>query len=163
MTLQDRRRQPYCTTMPLIDRTAQLAALIRNQFTDSRLTYDKSSAGQRAAQLATPASAPAGRATDKKQAEPLDGQATAAILEQFIVQRIRTLSADDPQRRRKAFRIFMESVLLQEFGLDLINDPGFQQLTDHVLLQMESETQLSLSMREAADALLAQPNDLTPP
>ena len=44
--------------------------------------------------------------------------------------------AQDPQRQRKAFRIFLESVLLEEFGRDRLGDPGFDRLVDQVLQQL---------------------------
>ena len=60
----------------------------------------------------------------------------------------------DPDRRRKALRVFLESLLLKEWGQQLINDPGFQQLVDGVQVQMEADAALRPLMEQAADRLL---------
>jgi hypothetical protein len=72
-----------------------------------------------------------------------------------MARRLATIEATDPDRRRKAFRVFLESVLLDEWGSQLINDPAFQQLVDQVQSQMTSEAQLRTLMGQAADRLLA--------
>lgn len=71
-----------------------------------------------------------------------------------IARRVAALDKADPDRRRKAFRVFLEAVLLQEWGAQLINDPGFQQVVDSVQGQMEADAPLSRLMNEAGDHLL---------
>jgi hypothetical protein len=99
-----------------------------------------------------------GRATDasrKTVRTPAEGdRASSADMGRTIVERIREISLDDPRRRRKAFRVFLESVLAQEFGTTLITDPGYQRLVDSVLEQMEAAPSLQAPMARAIDLLL---------
>ncbi|MBL8515564.1 MAG: hypothetical protein JNM76_01235 [Betaproteobacteria bacterium] len=65
------------------------------------------------------------------------------------------LTESDPDRHRKAFRIFLESVLLQEFGLALMNDAGFQRIVDQVHEQMLNDPELGPSVADASTLLLS--------
>jgi hypothetical protein len=65
----------------------------------------------------------AGAAPRRAAAKPARGQASRSGT--LIAERVRALDPADPDRGRKAFRIFLESVLLAELGEELINDHGF--------------------------------------
>lgn len=71
----------------------------------------------------------------------------------LLQQRVAALDPADPQRGRKAFRIFLESVLLAEFGEELINDPAFYAMVDQVQLAMEDDPQIAGTIARAADSL----------
>jgi hypothetical protein len=117
-----------------IDPATQLAALIRVQVASLRR--------QQAAASGRP-DAPA------KTALAENGDLAAQV-----ATRIRSLRGDDPQRERKAFRMFLETVLLSELGPELVGDPQFQKMVDHVQQQMESDPELAKATREAAVLLL---------
>lgn len=68
--------------------------------------------------------------------------------------RIGALSPDDPDRRRKALRIYLESALLKEFGTSLGASAEFASMLDEVQQQMQRDDVLSASGRAAADWLL---------
>jgi hypothetical protein len=121
--------------MTRIDSTARIAELIRRQ----------------ADALREAARRPAPAAGGEADAAP---GGVAARLGEVIARRIRSIDADDPQRRQKAFRIFLESVLLAELGESLINDAGFYQLAEQVQQQMASDADLQRAMDDAADRLL---------
>lgn len=72
----------------------------------------------------------------------------------LIAERVQALDPADPDRGRKAFRIFLESVLLAELGEELINDHGFYQLVDQVQRTMEDSPQISAAMSKAVARLL---------
>ena len=72
----------------------------------------------------------------------------------MTAKRIRTIDRDDPSRNRKAFKYFLESVLLGELGEEMINDPAFYQLVDQVQKTMESDARLSAQIDEAGTILL---------
>lgn len=72
----------------------------------------------------------------------------------LVFKRIKFIEPTDPDRRRKAFRIFIESVLLLELGDELINDPKFYELVNEVELRMRDEAALVQSIEDAADMLL---------
>lgn len=86
--------------------------------------------------------------------------AQATTPQQQMLQRVQSIAADDPERRQKAFRFFMEYVLLDKFGKALELDPEFPHLVDQVLAQMSEDPQLLQASRRAADALL---DGLSPP
>jgi len=82
----------------------------------------------------------------------------AVSLGAVIARRVQAIDPDDPERRRKAFRVFLESVLLAELGEALINDAGFYQLVDQVQTRMQADADLVRAMDEAAELLLARTN-----
>ena len=133
--------------MTRIDQTAQLAALIRSQIGAQLQTPQRTQPGW-------PHAAPATRVTSTSTSA---GQ--IASLQEVVALRVRALGADDPHRHRKAFRIFLEATLLQEFGRDRVNDPGFGELIDEVMIQMESDPALGAAMHEAGGHLLATRDD----
>jgi hypothetical protein len=47
-----------------------------------------------------------------------------------VALRVRSIAPDDPQRRRKALRTFVESALTQEFGAQASTDLLFQEMVD---------------------------------
>ena len=103
--------------------------------------------------LRDPASPNAGRSAGQ---ERRPASREAASLGAVITRRIHAIDPSDPDRRRKAFRVFLESVLLAELGEPLINDPGFYQLVDQIQARMHSDADLARAMDEAADLLLAR-------
>jgi hypothetical protein len=72
----------------------------------------------------------------------------------LINQRVAALDPADPQRGRKAFRIFLESVLLGEFGEELMNDPAFYQMVDDVQQLMEGDARVTAAIDKAVASLL---------
>lgn len=75
-------------------------------------------------------------------------------LDVTVARRVRAIDPQDPDRRRKAMRVFLESVLLAELGESLINDDGFYQLVEQVQQQMAADSGLAEIMDQAADLLL---------
>lgn len=67
---------------------------------------------------------------------------------------IRTIAADDPDRRRKAVRLFLQAELLREFGDGLITDPQFGTMIDTVLQQMQQDPQTAAAAYALADLLI---------
>lgn len=124
--------------MSRIDSAGRIAEIVRRQV-DALRDPASPHAGRSAAQGRRPASR------------------EAASLGAVIARRIHAIDPSDPDRRRKAFRVFLESVLLAELGEALINDPGFYQLVDQVQAQMHADADLARAMDEAADLLLARP------
>jgi hypothetical protein len=120
--------------MTRIDSATRIAELIRRQADALRETASP----PKAAGHAAAARAGAG------------GAQLAAV----IARRVGAIDAADPDRRRKVFRIFLESVLLAELGEALINDAAFYQLVEDVQQQMAADADLARAMDEAADRLL---------
>lgn len=72
-----------------------------------------------------------------------------------LLGRLQSLGQQDPDRRRKAFRLFMESVLATEFSAHITGTPTIGPLVDQVILRMDQDPQLHQASLDAADALLA--------
>ncbi|CAM3548938.1 hypothetical protein [Paracidovorax anthurii] len=125
--------------MTRIDPTARLGALIKTQM---------ETMGR--AQAAPPPPRPPTMAPAREK------PATAKSREQMLA-RLSGIGADDPDRRRRAFRIFLETTLSETFGPQLQDDPGFGDLVDRVMEQMQEDPSLSQACDAAADVLLTQP------
>ncbi len=81
----------------------------------------------------------------------------------LIELRVRQIGRDDPQRGRKAFRVFLEVVLLAHFGEHMVNDPKFHQMIDDVQGAMEADAPThALIAKAIAYLLAADPPQVTP-
>jgi hypothetical protein len=117
-----------------IDPRQRLAAIVRDQVAALR---------ERAAAQPPPGSG-------KQGVHP--GAATA--LPGLLAQRIGAISHDDPERRQKAFRVFLETALLHRLGGALIRDASFPTLVDAVQQRMQADAQLAGAADELALHLL---------
>ena len=72
-----------------------------------------------------------------------------------VAQRIQTIAADDPDRRRKAVRVVLQAELLREFGDGLLNDPQFGTMLDAVQEQMAQDERTAAAVSALGDLLLA--------
>jgi hypothetical protein len=113
-----------------------------------------SSIGQLAAVIQSQFKARAQVAAKPGQARPR-AAGTARSLTALIELRVAQIDPDDPQRGRKAFRVFLESVLLQELGGQLNADPRFHQLVDDVQRVLEQDARCALLIQDAITYLLA--------
>lgn len=69
----------------------------------------------------------AGSATAGSRALPqLAERPVAGTLRQTLARRIKAVDAHDPRFQEKATALFVESILLSEFGDGLVNDAGFR-------------------------------------
>jgi hypothetical protein len=133
--------------MSQIQGAAEVALFIRRQMESIRTA---------AKQVDRPARASA--TGNARQSSGADRGAAAAPREDVAAvafRRIRYIDPADPDRKRKAFRIFIESVLLFELGEELMNDPLFYQLVETVEGKMSADPALARAMDEASDMLVA--------
>ena len=77
--------------------------------------------------------------------------------EQVLARKIAAIDSDDPHSRRKAFRLYLESLLLKEFGAALASDPGFGAMVDRVQHTMEDDAALKDAIDKAGALLLKKP------
>lgn len=112
--------------MSAVDPSSHLVQLLQRQI--------RSVAGTRA-----PSRAPSPDAT----------ASTSSHLASLAAGRIRGIRADDPDRRSKALRVFLESVMQQAFGAQAVHDPNFAPMLDAVQQQMRDDPQIA----QAAEAL----------
>jgi len=106
--------------------------------------------------VATIRSGMAGPAPAKSGKKPRAGSARQepSGMGRLITERVKALDPEDPKRGRKAFRIFLESVLLSELGEGLINDPQFYQMVDKIQDSMERDPRILAAIEQAVTALL---------
>lgn len=123
--------------MSSIQSTSQLAAIIRSQIESlGKVTTKKTSEGKQKNLKSGD--------TSKKQ-----------DLADLISLRVGEIQEEDPDRVSKAFRIFLESVLLSELGPRLIRDPRFFQMIDAIQAQMLGDHDLSSQIEKAMLILLS--------
>lgn len=80
-------------------------------------------------------------------------------LARLVEARVRAIGRDDPQRGRKAFRVFLEAVLADELGEHLLADPRFFQLVDEVQGALEQDAACAPLLEQAVQQLLAGGQD----
>ncbi len=85
------------------------------------------------------------RSADTEQESGWLGQVARGVL---------AIGRDDPQRRRKAFRFYLQSLLARECGVQQVGDPVFQELVDRVVETMDSDASLHQAMERAGELLL---------
>jgi hypothetical protein len=152
----------------MIDPSTQLAALIRAQFAAQ---FRAQNQGRPSGSNAAPRDVQASPGESEGEGlTPAGGQRSTSVdsseeaqIRQMVALRVRALSPNDPQRQRKAFRLFLESVLMQEFGRERLDVKGFDQMVDAVLQRMESDAELNAALQEAGSLLLAEATSTQPP
>ena len=75
----------------------------------------------------------------------------------MIAARVASISVDDPERKRKVFRAFLEATLLAELGEHLQADPQFGTMVDAVQQQMTADPNIAPAVEQAVQLLLAPP------
>jgi hypothetical protein len=98
----------------------------------------------------------AARPRPRARAAATRAQASVSTLEALVGARVAHIAHDDPQRARKAFRAFLEVVLLSHLGKHLMHDPRFYQLVDDVHRSMEADPDTA-ALIAAAQAHLLRP------
>jgi hypothetical protein len=74
----------------------------------------------------------------------------------LLARRIGAIARADPDRRRKAVRVFLEAEFARAFGAGLLNDPGFPRLLDAVQQQMQEDAQAAAAVHALGELLLRQ-------
>jgi hypothetical protein len=82
------------------------------------------------------------------------GKYAESNLGALIEARVKAIAPDDPQRGRKAFKVFLEVVLLSHFGEALVNNARFHQMVSDVQDAMEADTACSALIARAIAHLL---------
>jgi uncharacterized protein with ATP-grasp and redox domains len=94
-------------------------------------------------------------AASAQPASEAPAQARRRQVARHVLQRVREIGADDPQRRRRAMRVFLEGNVLALFGIEALADSQMQRMLDDVLQTMQADSQLATAVERAADRLLA--------
>lgn len=73
-----------------------------------------------------------------------------------LASRLAVLRRDDPERARKGLRLFIEAVLLDELGGQLILSAEFERLVDRVLSAIEEDESLRDTLLQASQELFPE-------
>jgi hypothetical protein len=83
----------------------------------------------------------ASKATEH-QASHSSEEVTIEALRRKIALSIEAIQPDDPKRKQKIVKVFVESTLSWRFGTELLNDPNFYHLIDEVSQALEGEADM---------------------
>lgn len=108
------------------------------------------------------AASPAGRRNDPREAAEAAQAGSILTLQQRITARLRVVEPDDPDRISKGLRIFLEAVLLEELGSDLVDDPAFHTLLTTVHGSMTNSDALAGPIQAAMSDLLRSSRHAAP-
>jgi hypothetical protein len=93
------------------------------------------------------------QAAGKASASP---RVAASRLSASTLQRLGCIAPTDPDRRRKAVRVYLEGELARQFGDAVLNDAAFPQMLDAVQQQMSADAQVAAAVQALGDVLLAR-------
>ena len=130
-----------------LDSLSALSAIVRAQLSAARQLADptktaaKSSGNQ------------GGRLRPPSQDDDSD---SALQSEAQLMSRIRSIRPDDEERQKKVFRMFLESVIADEFGPTVSETASFEHIIDRVLAHMYADADLRDASDTAAEVLLAR-------
>lgn len=78
----------------------------------------------------------------------------AADLAELTAQRLLRIEPHDPDRKRKALRIYLESVIFSQWGEGMLGDPQLGGMLEFIEAQLRADAHLARACEEAVDLLL---------
>lgn len=126
--------------IPPLGNAQQIATLIRSEL-------------RRRVSAASPQATATSKANSSK---PAVTDTPYEFLSALVTRRLRSIDRDAADAPHQAFRVFLESVLLSQFGEELINDPGFFRLVDDVHQAMTKDPSLKNTIAAAGVQLLVE-------
>lgn len=118
-------------------------------------TIDPSRGAAAAAHAQLAATRDRGAARGGERAPPAAGGRSAGGVSAALQRRIAAIRPDDPERPRKAVRIYLESELAREFGAGLLNDPALPALLEAVQQRMQEDEQTAGAVEALGRLLLS--------
>jgi hypothetical protein len=109
--------------MDPISNVGQIVEILRKKLVDTQNKTDFPNSSNKAANTVAASAKPSIQELQKK-----------------IREKLKTIDPDDPKSSAKSIHIFLESVLLWEFGEKLTNDPKFYAMLDDIQQHMESDS-----------------------
>jgi hypothetical protein len=82
------------------------------------------------------------------------GKISQTELKKKITDRLKNTNPDDRQSMQKSKEIFLESVILWEFGESLINDPSFPVLINKIRITLDEDGQTSKNFERLIKQLM---------
>lgn len=100
----------------------------------------------------SPRKAATGSKAGQSQGAPAAARPDIGQLQKKIGEKLQRIDSGDPKSRQKSVHVFLESVLLWEFGEQMMDDPKFYALLDEVQSSMESDH----ALQESLSTLISQ-------
>lgn len=119
-----------------VENIAQVMQVLRRQMAQN---LERMRGSSQPAGAAAPAPSPASSAPRP-----------ASTLRQAVARRIKSVDPDDPRYLEKATLVFVESVLLAEFGEAGVNDPAFRDLVSQVQSAMLADAEMGRDLGRLA-------------
>jgi len=69
-----------------------------------------------------------------------------------ILEQVKAINVNDPKREHKAVKLFVQNILIWQFGEELLNDPSFTNLVDKVTAALESDPSVVQQLLHMAKA-----------
>ncbi len=100
--------------------------------------------------------------TGAGQATPENAQTPGAVAARFdfdedVARRVAEIGVDDPDRRLRVRRAFLESCVARTFGSAAPQDPAFRHVIDQAGAAIATDPQLAAAMERVTDRLCAPP------
>jgi len=82
------------------------------------------------------------------------GKISQTELKKKITEKLKSTGSNTPESLQKSKEIFLESVILWEFGENLINDPSFPILIDKIRTTLDEDEQTSKNFERLINQLM---------
>ena len=106
-------------------------------------------------QLGSPAKSKSKSVDKRSNLDDTDASATSSLeleeLEKRLLDRIKAVDPNDPDKAKKTSHIFVQTILTWELGEKLLDDPNFHELIERVSDLIQSDT----GLRNSLDKYLA--------
>jgi hypothetical protein len=122
--------------MDPVSNVGQLVEILRKRLTESQAKTGVSTKG-----------------ASRQHGSVLSGRGSVEDLQKNVSEKLRRIDASDPKARQKSVHVFLESVLLWQFGERLMDDPKFYALLDEVQHSMESDPVIRESLAKLMNQL----------
>ena len=104
-------------------------------------------------QLAETQQKPGTTSKPAMQTAAADGRPGIEELRRRVREKMQRIETNDPKAEQKSIHVFLESVLLWEFGDRLMEDPKFYAMLDEVQRSMESDPTLRKELTTLVEML----------
>lgn len=107
-------------------------------------------------------SRPAHSAKSKSIASKSKDQDTRLNITKRMIENIRSIDPDIPDRRKRAFRSFIEYIICNEFGPTVMNDYRFNLMVENIELRLFARPELAPTIESVLDHLLDNVDTISP-
>lgn len=104
----------------------------------------------------------AGSAKSKSIASKSKSKDTGVEIAKHMIEHVRSIDRDAPDRRKRAFRSFIEYIITDEFGAAVMNDHRFNVMIENIELRLTARPELTSTIESVLDHLLNGAENISP-